>query len=478
MSGKKRQQRNRPTTPTPTRPRPSDSGSGSGSSVPVIATPRLRIIQALVLIAFGVSCYLAFLSLTGSQAVGCGPESGCGKVLTSRWAYWFGIPVSLLALIVDAAFLFGTFQLRPALAISNRPTPTAAGSPSNDFRAWALIVPCAVMIAGAAAWFIIVQLVVLQSICPYCMVAHGAGLIAALLALASSPLRRRTQPAGKSAPVFRVGPAAALAGLGVAALIAGQCLHAPKTFVVQKIPGAPAAAPSVPPVASVPPGIPTTPTTAAQRLFPVYGGAFTLDVADLPVMGDPTNSQVMVALHDFTCHHCRSMHPILQAAQRAFGSQLVIVTLPMPFDPSCNPLMQRHNPVHTNACEYAMLSLAVWRADRSKHASYDDYLFGSKEVPPLRLAAQSAGQLVGADALANALRDPWVSEHVRLGISLYAAAYRQRGQGQMPQFIVGGNLLSGDISLADLTNLISQNLGIHPLPPTNSPALPVAPANP
>ena len=191
-----------------------------------------------------------------------------------------------------------------------------------------------------------------------------------------------------------------------------------------------------------------------------------VDVADLPAIGAATNAQVMVALHDYTCHHCREMHPILTAAQDKFHDQLVIVTLPMPFDPNCNPLIRQHNPKHPNACAYAKLSLAVWRADRSKFHAYDDFLFEGVEAPPGPQAIEFAQNLIGHEALRNALADSWVARQLQLSIGLYEIAYRA-GQGQMPQFIIGQNVAVGTFPSQDLLDLLARNLGLisHPSPP-------------
>ena len=71
----------------------------------------LMTVRLLFVAAMGISAYLAWLSLTGGQAVGCGPDSGCDQVLHSRWAYWFGLPVSMLALGIYSLILGASFRL-------------------------------------------------------------------------------------------------------------------------------------------------------------------------------------------------------------------------------------------------------------------------------------------------------------------------------------------------------------------------------
>src|SRR5580765_5226238 len=73
-----------------------------------------RLIFAIRLLTAGaivVACYLVWASLSGSAVAGCGPDSGCDQVLHSRWAYWFGIPVSGIALLVYGTIFTVTFWL-------------------------------------------------------------------------------------------------------------------------------------------------------------------------------------------------------------------------------------------------------------------------------------------------------------------------------------------------------------------------------
>src|SRR6185295_8148713 len=131
-----------------------------------------RVILAarlLLLAAIGTSCYLAWISFTGRGAVGCGPSSGCQEVLHGRWAYWFGAPVSLFALAVYAMMLAATIRL-------GRKVP-----PRLQRQAWCVLIPGAVMVLGAGAWFVALQLLVIKKICPYCLAAHAFASLAAIL---------------------------------------------------------------------------------------------------------------------------------------------------------------------------------------------------------------------------------------------------------------------------------------------------------
>jgi uncharacterized membrane protein/protein-disulfide isomerase len=445
-------------------------------------------IRLLVLVALLVSIYLAWLAYQGGVPIGCGPDSDCDKVLGSKWSSLFGIPVSVFAVIVDLMVLLATLALKPkSPAVAQR-------------RAWAVLVLGALLLIGASIWFVSIQVFVVQAICAYCMVAHGSGFLAGVLLLIAAPIKQMPERLWDfEHQVFvtthRFKRAALLALLGLTALIVGQSSHEAVTGVITSIPGNPAgvtntsvaatqatvvnaaitnatnanpatpetnapavvsatanspvAAPPTPPASSVP----------APRLFPVYNGQVQLNLDETPVIGSSTNQHVIVSLFDYTCHYCREMHPRLIEAQKAFRNDLVIVNLPTPLDPGCNPTMQRANPSHTNACDYARFSLAVWRADHSKHHDYDDWLFRGEKAPPILEARQYAAQLIGDGAFETALRDPWVEEQLKQGVGLYTLAYNM-GQGRMPQLIVGPKVLVGTFTPEDLLGHIENNLGL------------------
>ncbi len=420
----------------------------------------LRVIRLFTLAAMGISAYLAWISYSGTAAIGCGPDSGCDKVLQSRWGYWFGAPVSLFALAAYSLILGASFRLRPS------------APPEVQRKAWGWLVTCALVVAGAALWFTGLQVFTLKAVCPYCMAAHAAGFVAAALLLVSAPLRSAPAKPWELEKQVYVTPRALrkivfIAVMALAGLVGGQLAQTHKTFVIAPVPGGTNAPRTAPIVAATNRPSPTGPAPSprletperAKRMFPVYGGRFQLDLHEVPVIGAPTNAQVAVSLFDYTCHHCRSMHPLLVEAQRLFGSGLVIASLPMPLDPGCNPTMQRHYPPHTNACDYARVGLAVWRADRAKHHDFDLWLMTGEKPPPISEARQHAGQLVGVEAFDKAMRDPWVEEQLKLNVAVYETAYRA-GQGSMPQLIVGQNVAVGSYLQEDLIKLLSENLGL------------------
>jgi uncharacterized membrane protein len=394
-----------------------------------------------------VASYLAWTAFSGGSVAGCGPESDCAEVLNSRWAYWFGIPVSAIALVLYAAVLFATFRLKPA-------TP-----PKAQRNAWHWLIPCAVAILAAAGWFFSLQLFVIKSFCPYCLVAHGLGTAAAVLILLHFPKgvmagngRETTEFLHRQ---FQRRVLIGIAGAGI--LIAGQLVHQPKTFIVQPITVSETDGPRVTTGESNYVAAALLAPKPAERLFPIYNGMFHLDLGEVPLAGTAQAPHVFVSLFDYTCHHCRLMHPRLTEVQRNLSNQVAIVSLPMPLDPECNPTVTRPIPSHTNACQYARIGLAVWRANREAFDAYNHWFFEPETPLPLESVRAYAEQLVGSNALQNALLDPWIDQQIKTDVAIYEVAYRS-GRGRMPQLIVGTNVFMGTLNMDELGRMVAFQL--------------------
>ena len=336
----------------------------------------------LLVVAAAVDGYLLWVSGSAGGVAGCGPESGCHVVLNSRWAYWFGIPVSGPALLVYAALLTGSLWLEPNTSARCRA------------RAWRLLWPCAVAVLGAGLWFVSLQVFVLRTICPVLHgrshLRHGSG--------GTRPVEWRSGAAytGKRARSRIWGELAGkvigltgMAMIALAILAIGQTLHTPATYLANPITA----------------GIQTNMPNAAVRQFQIHEGQFQFQLNEVPLIGKPEAEHVIVSLFDYTCHHCRQVHPLLLNAQRQFSNRLAIISLPMPLDSQCNPRIRRTQPPHTNACALARLGLTVWAADRTKLAAFD--LVFAPDSAPLPLAAEAyARDLVGSQAFARASTNP------------------------------------------------------------------------
>jgi protein-disulfide isomerase len=306
------------------------------------------------------------------------------------------------------------------------------------------------MVLGAGLWFVSLQLFALKTICPYCMTAHTCAMVAGalLLSQATSVLRRPAEgQAPPSRPLLQQRDLLlpiAMAAIAVAVLVTGQVLYRPKTYL------------SNPVVA----GVVTNAPTVVARQFQIFDGQFQFQLNEVPLIGKLDAPHVMVSLFDYTCHHCRQVHPILMDAQRQFSNQLAIVSLPMPLDSHCNPRIRRTQPPHTNACALARIGLTVWSADHKKGGTFDDWIF-APETPPLPAAAETyARQLVGAEAFDKASTNSWVNEQLRRDIAIYEKNYQLFRKSAMPEAIIGTNLISGVFSRDQLLTMLSQQFGL------------------
>ncbi len=438
------------------------------------STPTWLIwVRALLAVAIVGAGYLAWVSIQHGPVAGCGPESGCGKVLQSRWAYWLDIPVSLPALLVYLALMGATILLQ------KRP------GPDDERGSWAAIIALSVIVAGAALWFVGLQVFVLKAFCKFCMTAHACGFIAAMLCLKHVPLAR--DPA---TPMWATGsgkrgvPRAGLAYLtaiglaGVVVLAGGQLLLPKKLNVIKDLraqsgkgtEAASAAAEGTNYLARAAaiaaqtrrPASPS-PRLVAPRQLSLYSNAFLLDLDTVPMIGPPGASNVIVHLYDYTCPQCRSLHPILAATQSRFGNQLGIVCLPLPISTNCNPFLPPHAHSVSNSCEYARLGLAVWRAKPAAHHQFEERMFAGARPPGLEQATEYASQLVGQDKLQAALKDPWLQEQIAVDCRLHKTNWISSGESVMPQLILGDVISSGPLnSVEHLLILLHRYLRLSP----------------
>jgi uncharacterized membrane protein/protein-disulfide isomerase len=372
------------------------------------------IVRGLCFLALGLSGYLLWKSLKGEQIPGCGVESGCGAVLNSKWAYVFGVPVSLPAVLLYCAVLGVTFA-----------------GPLWRQRVRGFMVAAAAALIGAAIWFICLQLFVIGAICPFCMTAHSCGLVIGAVVLLNTRRQKEETGANKTDALLR-GPNVQwiLTGsMAVALLAAGQIVSRPRTAVVISAPDLAA--------------------RKTSRILQLHGDAFQLDLGKIPVLGSPAAPCVIVHLFDYSCPHCRALHPMLVEAVRTLSNQVAVASLPMPMATNCNPIVQRVMPLHTNACAYAYSGLAVWRANPAKLATFDDWIFAPNRPPSPEAVQAEAMSLVGTNQFKAALADPWIKEQLALSIRLYVTNHVLYHRDNLPELMIGTNLVWGNFAKID-----------------------------
>ena len=134
--------------------------------------------NASAVIGLLVSAYLTYLSFTPPTSCIIGDVSifSCNDVIYSKYAEFYGVSVAFLGLgwfiiaIGLLAFAWRSKQFMQAVV------------------AWSLLG------AGGVAAFVYVEVFVLGSICPFCTVAHLAGLVILALSIAAT----RTPDSGPS----------------------------------------------------------------------------------------------------------------------------------------------------------------------------------------------------------------------------------------------------------------------------------------
>lgn len=403
--------------------------SGATTELPAQAfSPGRRMpaaIAAVATLAVGVAAYLAWVSIReAATPAGCGPGSGCAAVLASKWSRWFDVPVGVPA----AGLYLGIFLA--ALAAWR------ASAPSRRRGAWAALLIFSTMAAGAAAWFVTLQVAVIRAFCPWCLALHACGLVIFTLVWLGRP-RPRARTFGDiaggrgSAPAADDAPRPAgllLAGLlGVGVLVAGQWM-------------------------SKPPKKPMHTTTLA---------GVTVSPSDHPVIGSLDAKHVVFVLADYTCPHCRTLRKQLDAAVARYGpGQLALAILPVPLNANCNDAVEFTEDRQRPACDLARAALAVWAADPEKFAEMDRWILEPEEPPAAKAARAHAASLVGADALDRELAGSRVARRIKGNVELYKAA----GKGRLPKMLLPGRVVVGEADDAGaLFAMLEKHLALTPV---------------
>lgn len=379
-----------------------------------VSRKMLWVVRLCLIAALGVSGYLLQHTLTGSGSLaGCAADSAfdCESVLNSHWSKVGPLPSSVLA-IATYIMMLG------ALNLVHRPKPQTA---------WLIAGLLSVSVLGAAIWFSVLQFVHLQTICVWCMSAHVLGGIGALMVMIMMPKSKRMLAMVGVMPVL--------------AMISLQVGQKDISHTVEQI-------------------VPTQGTIqiGAKQVL-LMGNRVAIDPSKHPLMGSIDAKEFLMYLFDYTCPHCRLLHTNLQQAITRYGDQLGIIALPMPLHGDCNPLVQKNEDRHTDACSLAMFSLAVFKNHPQRYAEFDHWLV--KQTPDEAQARVKAIEIFGTDeALKKALVDPWIAKEIKADIDLYQLA----GGGVIPKLIGKNTLIAGRPGdIHDLYDLLEEELGLVPV---------------
>jgi uncharacterized membrane protein len=190
----------------------------------IINDPAAWLLTALPAVGAGLSLWIARRSTGGRGLPGCGAGSGCDAVTRSRWSKWLGIPVAAPAaavyFVVLASFaVLGVFS-------SGRGRQPATG----------VLLAAAPLLAAAAVWFIGLQGLLLRRFCLYCLLLHGIGVAVAVMIAFGLP-GEGSGFAYSGLPTAELIGVLSAAGVGIAALVLGQVLVKPKTYMVGAVVG-------------------------------------------------------------------------------------------------------------------------------------------------------------------------------------------------------------------------------------------------
>lgn len=401
------------------------------------------VVVALAVVGLLISGYLTWTTWSSEGVAGCstGGAVDCEQVLKSHWSKWLGIPVSLLGLATYVGILVSSLML----------TRDRQGIAATALLAFALLA------AGSATWFIGLQVFQLGSFCLYCMAVHLCslticGLTVAMLQMGGSPSGNEHMGAmfGVNAPaenyyepeasMSQVRPliASGVAAVGITILMMGQFFVRPaglKYETVEKpvaetdvsasveqtsatdaptlqdsdsivlddqsseLPVNDDSSATDPALTDEQPEEETSSKPIEQRLISFGNLAEPIDVANAPILGSPDAEHVLLEMLDYTCPHCRRLHPHVEASLERYGNQVAFVVFHVPLSKKCNPYIKRDHWSHKHACDYAQLALSVFRLDRSKFAEFHHFVMDSKRPPIVAEARRIAMNLVGEEVL-------------------------------------------------------------------------------
>lgn len=302
---------------------------------------RLSVMISIVLALLGflVTAYLSMQSLSAEAAVaGCGGNSGCEAVLSSRWAKLGPVPVSVLGALTYLVVLLGLGARMGSKGYS----------PMGDRMLW--VTPPLLIVA--AIWFTGVQLLHVRAVCPFCMTSHAIGLTLALVLVFG--VMRTT--------IARPKPPLMIGFLAGGALIIGQLAIPPGEQAV-----ATAANPFVDQDGDA--------VINGQRHISLFGGALQFTLDEVPYLGESDARQVVAVVFDYACPHCKALHKMLDEAIAQDPSRFVMVPVPLSIHEDYNPYIASDDARFVDSETLARISLSVAAIDREKWVAFDRWLF-------------------------------------------------------------------------------------------------------
>jgi len=320
------------------------------------------LLAALSVAALCINLFLLTRTMGDAAIAGCG-GGPCDEVLSSRWSSLLGVPVPAFGILVYALLLLSLFRRLEMLRL-----PLIGG------------------IAGAALWFIAVQAFILGKFCPWCMAAHGIGLVIVLCAIRS----------GKAAALRQV---SAWAGLAVFAIIPMQVFGPVKSS--HRIEGGQ--------------GAMNAPPQGTAVSF--NDGRLIYQIAEHPRLGPVDAQRVLVEYFDYQCAACQVMAGYIDSLVAAHPGRVAVLLMPVPLEGSCNPHLGT-NKAHPGSCEITRIALAVWHRHPAAFAGFHKALIAA---PSASSARRLALDLMTEHELAATLTENRIDQSIHSNIAAWQA---------------------------------------------------------
>ena len=434
-----------------------ESNQSHHSSEPILIGNWIHLTRVLLFSASIITIYLALLALTqGGDVPGCGPDSGCDKVLKSPWAYLLGVPVSIPGICLYLGFLLKTFSIKNQNTLAEN---------KKNIRSLNALTLCAFAVIGAGIWFIGIQGLVIKAFCPFCCTAHALAMTASVIFLARAGIiaERLKVNINITGGILTMTTLIAIIG-GIQYIFPKQKpaakiveLNNYKTdSVPQKNQKKIAAQPDQNNTAAV------IKQNDKETPFPIPKTKLSLITSKLPVIGNRNAKNRIAVLFDYTCHHCRTLHSYIRQTIPKYENKLSCIMVPMPLDSKCNPLIKTTQKDHINACTYAKICLAVHQISPEKYDEFDNWLFSNhNSAKPLSTVRNYAERILGKNILDETINSQSVLDQIATNIEVYNLNSTNGGTTIMPQAIIKNRVMFGPPPSAQaLENILIQILDL------------------
>ncbi len=212
----------------------------------------------------------------------------------------------------------------------------------------------------------------------------------------------------------------------------------------------------------------TRSTSAPATIGSVFGAgppsliprtfASSIDPRDMPVLGNPEAPHIIVEMMDYTCKHCRELHPHLQAAVKRYGDQLGVVVYNVPLSKKCNRNAKKDNQIRKHACEYAQFAIGVWKLAPESYSEFHYWLLEGEKPPSVIKAKARARKLAGNQILL----DKDLKADTARRISSQVEEYLRTKSGLPIVFLPTGKLRGVPETSEQLFEILESQLGIQP----------------